>query len=40
VLNETADGRFDKLENGTLLIDLNRDGKLEGRPDSAEFHKL
>ncbi len=40
VLNENADGRFDNLENGTLLIDLNRDGKLEGRPDSAEFHKL
>ena len=39
-LNENADGRFDNLENGTLLIDLNRDGKLEGRPDSAEFHKL
>jgi hypothetical protein len=40
VLHENADGRFDNLAYGTLLVDMNSDGKLEGRPDSAEFHKL
>jgi len=40
VLDENADGRFDDLENGTLLIDLNQDGKLVGKPESAEFHKM
>jgi thiol-disulfide isomerase/thioredoxin len=40
VLNETADGRFDNLANGTLLIDLNQDGRIEGETDSAEWHEL
>ena len=40
VLDENGDGRFDDLDNGTLFIDLNRDGKLVGRSDSAEYHKL
>ena len=40
VLDENADGRFDDLENGTLIIDLNQDGKLDGSSKSAELHKL
>jgi len=40
VLDENADGRFDDLVNGTILIDLNQDGQLAGRSDSAEHHKL
>jgi thiol-disulfide isomerase/thioredoxin len=40
VLDENADGRFDDLNNNTLLIDLNQDGKLVGSSDSAEHHKL
>ena len=40
VLDENADGRFDDLANGSLIIDLNQDGKLVGSPDSAEFHAL
>lgn len=40
VLDENTDGRFDDLENGTLLIDLNQDGKVVGTSDSAEHHKL
>ena len=40
VLDENADGRFDDLDNGTLLIDLNQDGELIGRSDSAERHEL
>ena len=40
VLDENGDGRFDDLDNGTLFIDLNQDGKLVGRSDSAEYHKL
>ena len=40
VLDENADGRFDDLKNGTLIIDLNQDGKLVGTPDSAEYHRL
>jgi outer membrane protein assembly factor BamB/thiol-disulfide isomerase/thioredoxin len=39
-LDENADGRFDDLDNGTLIIDLNQDGKLVGHSDSAEHHKL
>jgi thiol-disulfide isomerase/thioredoxin len=40
LLDDNADGRFDDLEEGVLLIDLNRDGVLEGKRDSAEFHAL
>jgi peroxiredoxin len=40
VVDENADGRFDDLDNGTLLIDLNQDGKLVGRSDSAERYEL
>jgi len=40
VLNENGDGRFDDLRNGTLIIDLNQDGKLEGNTDSAESYRL
>lgn len=40
VLDENADGRFDDLDNGTLIIDLNQDGTLVGRSDSAEYYKL
>jgi thiol-disulfide isomerase/thioredoxin len=40
ILDENADGRFDDLTDGTLLIDLNGDGTLEGAPDSAEYHAL
>ena len=40
VLDDNADGRFDDLQNGSLIIDLNQDGKLEGSPDSAEYFHL
>lgn len=40
VIDENADGHYDDLENGTLLIDLNQDGELIGRTDSAEYHAL
>ena len=40
VLDENGDGRFNDLENGTLIIDLDQDGKLVGTPDSAEYHQL
>lgn len=40
VLDDNSDGRFDDLENGALLIDLDQDGKLEGETDSAEYYKL
>jgi thiol-disulfide isomerase/thioredoxin len=40
VLDENADGCFDDLYNGTLLIDLNQDGILVGSTDSAERHEL
>jgi thiol-disulfide isomerase/thioredoxin len=40
LLDDNADGRFDDLDNGALIIDLNQDGKLQGRSDSAEYHKL
>ena len=38
LLDENADGRFDDVDNDTLLIDLNGDGKLVGDADSAEHH--
>lgn len=40
LLDENADGRFDDLDSGTLLLDHNGDGVLVGRPDSPEMHKL
>lgn len=40
VFDDNADGRFDDFENGILVIDLNRDGKLVGSRSSAEYHKL
>ena len=40
VLDENADGRFDDMENGSLVIDLNQDGKLEKAMDSAEYYRL
>ena len=40
VLDENADGRFDDLANGSIIIDLNQDVKLVGSPDSAEMHPL
>jgi hypothetical protein len=40
ILDENEDGRFDDLAEGTLIIDLNQDGKLVGDSDSAEHHKL
>lgn len=40
VLDDNADGRFDDLANGALILDLNRDGKLEGDTDSAEYYPL
>ena len=40
VLDDNADGRFDDLANGALILDLNQDGKLEGDTDSAEYYPL
>jgi thiol-disulfide isomerase/thioredoxin len=40
VLDENGDGRFDDLDGGTVIIDLNQDGKLIGNSDSAEHNKL
>jgi thiol-disulfide isomerase/thioredoxin len=40
VLDDNADGRFDDLQNGSLIIDLNQDGNLETSPDSAEYFRL
>jgi thiol-disulfide isomerase/thioredoxin len=40
LLDDNADGRFDDLDSGAMIIDLNQDGKLQGRSDSAEYHKL
>ena len=40
VLDDNSDGRFDDLQNGSLIIDLNQDGDLEGSPDSAEYFRL
>ena len=40
VLDDNADGRFDDLQNGSLIIDLNQDGKLEKTTDSAEYFRL
>lgn len=40
ILDENANGRFDDLADGTLIIDLNQDGKLVGGLESAEHHQL
>ena len=40
VVDDNADGRFDDLQNGSLVIDLNQDGDLEKTPDSAEYFRL
>jgi S1-C subfamily serine protease/thiol-disulfide isomerase/thioredoxin len=40
VQDDNSDGRYDDLQNGSLIIDLNRDGNLEGEPDSAESFRL
>jgi thiol-disulfide isomerase/thioredoxin len=40
VQDDNSDGRYDDLQNGSLIIDLNRDGNLEGDPDSAEYFRL
>jgi thiol-disulfide isomerase/thioredoxin len=40
IMDDNADGRFDDLDNGTLLVDLNQDGTLVGRSDSPEQLKL
>ena len=40
VLDDNADGRFDDLQNGSLIIDLNQDGNLEKTTDSAEYFRL
>ena len=40
VLDDNGDGRFDDLQNGSLIIDLNQDGTLEGAADSAEHFAL
>ena len=40
VIDENADGQFDDLANGTLLVDLNQNGKLEGNSDSAEHYEI
>ena len=40
LFDDNADGRFDDLKDGMLLIDLNRDGVLEGNRGSAEIHDL
>lgn len=40
ILDDNADGRFDDLANGALIVDLNQDGKLAGGSASAEHHKL
>ncbi len=40
VLDDNSDGRFDDLQNGSLIIDLNQDGVLDGAADSAEYYSL
>ena len=40
VILDNANLRFDDLENGAWIIDLNQDGKLEGRWNSAEYFRL
>jgi S1-C subfamily serine protease/thiol-disulfide isomerase/thioredoxin len=40
IVDDNADGRFDDLANGSLVIDLNQDGTLERTMDSAEFFRL
>jgi thiol-disulfide isomerase/thioredoxin len=40
VIDDNADGRFDDLPNGALIIDLDQDDKLEASNDSAEYYQL
>ena len=40
VMDDNSDARFDDLPNGALVVDLNRDGKLEASNDSAEYFQL
>jgi thiol-disulfide isomerase/thioredoxin/S1-C subfamily serine protease len=40
VLDDNADGRFDDLQNGSFIIDLNQDNKLDATTDSAEYFQL
>lgn len=40
VFDDDVDGRFDELDAGALVIDLNRDGVLDGKSDSPEYYAL
>jgi S1-C subfamily serine protease/thiol-disulfide isomerase/thioredoxin len=40
VMDDNADGRFDDLSHGSLIIDLNQDNKLDATMDSAEYFRL
>lgn len=39
LIDNNSNGRYDDLDQGRLLIDLNQDGRLDGDYDSAETHK-
>ncbi len=40
LLDDNLNGRFDDMESDALIIDLNRDGKLNGHTDSPELFPL
>lgn len=40
VLDDNLDGLFDDFEHGALVLDVNRDGVLNGHTDSPEFFSL
>jgi len=40
LFDDDADGRFDDMASGALVIDLNRDGILDGQSDSPEYFAL
>jgi hypothetical protein len=39
LVEETANGRFDDLKNTTVVVDVDRDGKFDGSPNSIETYK-
>lgn len=40
VFDDDVDGRFDDMDSGALVLDLNRDGVLDGKSDSPEYYAL
>lgn len=40
LLDDDLDGLFNDFDNGALIIDVNKDGVLDGNPDSPEFYAL